>query len=70
MSEVDALRSTEYMANETEYLPWMPTLRGRTGYYKSMFYGTPSFDQLAVNVVCYQTFCFICCLQQYQHEGD
>ena len=48
MEEVDALRSTQYLKYEREYLPWLAAVNGQLALYKRMFYGKPAYDQLMV----------------------
>ena len=50
MEEVDALRSTQYLKYERDYLPWYSGVKGRMQFYLDMFYGKPAFNDLQVTV--------------------
>ena len=51
VEEVRALRSLEYLANETHYLPWYAALSTRLSYIKRMLYSTSTFGELQVHLI-------------------
>ena len=51
MEAVYALRSTEYLKYEREYLPWYVMLTGPLNFYLDMFFGKPAYDKLEVGCV-------------------
>ena len=50
MDEVHALKATQYLKYERDYLPWYSGVKGRMQLYLDMFYGKPIFTDLEVMV--------------------